>query len=148
MMQSEFFLTGISVRTSNKNSQSQTDIGSLWTRFKSESLINKITEKTSDDLYCVYTEYETDHTGFYTAILGCKVRSLSFISEKFTGILVPGGKYQVYTPTGRFPENIGEAWQQIWKNDVKRAYKADYDIYSANPKSFEETEVKIYVGVY
>jgi predicted transcriptional regulator YdeE len=142
-----FFLEGISVRTTNQNGQSQKDIGALWTRFMNDNLLQKIEDRVSDDTYCVYTDYETDHTGFYIAFIGCKINSLANITGGFTGIIMPAGKYQVYSLSGKFPENVHAAWQEIWNSDVERRYTADFDLYSANAKSFEKTEAKIYVAV-
>jgi len=145
--QPEFRLAGVSVRTTNQNGQSQKDIGALWARVMSDNLLQKIGDKASHDTYCVYTDYETDHTGFYIALIGCKINSLANITEGFTGITMPAGKYQVYTLSGKFPENVHEAWLEIWNSDVERKYTADFDLYSANAKSFEETEVKIYLAI-
>jgi predicted transcriptional regulator YdeE len=143
----EFLIAGISVRTTNQNRQSQKDIGGLWTRFMNENLQLQIHNRTSDDIYCVYTDYETDHTGFYTAVLGCKVNSLTQIPADFVSLTIVPDKYQVYFLTGKFPENIAEAWRFIWDNITDRKYTADFDLYSANAKSFEETEVKIFLAV-
>lgn len=143
----EFAIAGISVRTTNQNGQSQKDIGGLWTRFTNENLLQQIHSRASDDIYCVYTDYETDHTGFYTAILGCKVHSITQIPYGFVGITIVPGKFQVYFLEGKFPQNVGEAWKHIWDNAIDRKYTADFDLYNANAKSFEETEVKIYLSV-
>ncbi|HEY8928115.1 MAG TPA: GyrI-like domain-containing protein [Mucilaginibacter sp.] len=143
----QFYITGISVRTINQGGRSAADIGDLWTRFMSENLIDKIEDKETNDLYCVYTNYETDHTGPYTAILGCKVRSFDNVCEGFARVIVPAGKFQVHSLCGEFPNNIGCAWRQIWDSGVKRTYTADYDLYKSNAKSFAETEAIIYLAV-
>jgi predicted transcriptional regulator YdeE len=78
--QSEFCLAGISVRTTNQNGQSQKDIGDLWSRIMKDNLLKKIKDKASEDTYCVYTDYETDYTGFYIALIGCKLNSLANIT--------------------------------------------------------------------
>jgi predicted transcriptional regulator YdeE len=145
--QKRFYLVGISTRTINNNGQSQNDIGALWTRFISDGLLLQIDSRVSDDIYCVYTDYETDHSGYYTTVLGCKVSSLDDIPQGFTGITIPQGKYRVYYLAGKFPENVQSAWQEIWKSRVERKYTVDFDLYMANPKNFEETEVKICVSV-
>jgi predicted transcriptional regulator YdeE len=145
--QNEFYIVGISVRTTNQNNQSQTDIGGLWARIMQEGLLQQIEDKVSDDIYSVYTDYETDHTGFYTTVMGCKVSTLAHVKEGFTGVTIPQGKYQIYTLTGKFPEKVGEAWQHIWASGIERSYTADYDLYYDDAKSFEETEVKIYLAV-
>lgn len=135
------------MRTTNQNGQSQKDIGALWSRIMKDDLLQKIKDKASDDTYCVYTDYETDHTGYYIALIGCKINSLANITEGFIGMIIPASKYQVYTLSGKFPENVHEAWQEIWASDVERKYSADFDLYGANAKSFEETGVKIYLAV-
>ncbi len=68
-----FQIIGISVRTSNQNDHSQKDIGALWARFTKDNLQDQIPGKLSSDMYCVYTDYETDYNGPYTAVIGCKV---------------------------------------------------------------------------
>jgi len=123
------------------------DIGDLWTRFMGENLAQQIGNKISDDVYCVYTEYETDHTGYYTAVLGCAVNSLDEILNDFTNATIPAGTYKIYSLAGKFPDNISEAWRQIWGEAIARAYTADFDLYTADPKRFEETEAKIYIAI-
>jgi predicted transcriptional regulator YdeE len=101
----------------------------------------------SRTIYCVYTNYETDYTGPYTTVIGCKVKSLDQIPKGLTGITIPAGIYQENILTGKFPEKVHDAWQQIWSSNINRAHTADYDLYAAGAKSFEETEVKIYLAV-
>lgn len=143
----DFQLTGISVWTTNQNSQSDKDIGSLWQKFTEGNLAAQIADKVSDDIYCIYTEYESDHTGFYTAILGCKVSAGSVTPQGFVRIDIPAGHYQVYKPEGKFPDNVANTWRQIWQTAIDRKYTADFDLYKAGAKSFEETEVEIYLAV-
>ena len=145
--QPAFEVAGITVRTINQNGQSKNDMMALWTRFMTDNLKQQIEDRASDDIYCFYTDYESDHTGYYTALLGCKVNSLAHIPDGFSGISIPAAKYQVYSLAGKFPENVHLAWQEIWNSEVNRAYTVDFDLYSANAKSFEETEVKIYLAV-
>ena len=145
--QKEFCIVGVAVRTTNKNNQSQADIGSLWARIMQEGLLEQIENKTTDDIYSVYTGYETDHTGFYTAVIGYRVNSVANVHDGFISIVVPQGKYQLYTLAGTFPEKVAEAWQHIWASNIDRSYTADYDLYCNNAESFEDTEVKIFVAV-
>jgi predicted transcriptional regulator YdeE len=144
--ESGFFVSGIEVRTTNSNGQSQKDIGGLWTKFMTENIADKIPAKLSDDIYCVYTDFETDHTGWYTAVIGCQVSEAGDIADWFTA-LVPEGSYRVYEPRGKFPDCVANTWMQIWQDGIDRAYLADYDLYKAGVKSFEETEVEVHLGV-
>jgi|SRR5579872_7381689 len=145
-VEQSFFLSGIEVRTTNKNGQARTDIGELWTRFISEGVQHKIPGKLSDDVYCIYTDYETDHTGWYTAVIGCRVSEPEIDTGWFSAF-VPKGTYRVYKPEGKFPDCVANTWMQIWKDGPARNYLADYDLYKAGAKSFEETETEIHVGV-
>ena len=143
----EFFVSGIAVKTTNQNGKARKDIGDLWTKFMSESIGEKIAGKLSDDIYCVYTDYESDYMGEYTAVLGYKVDDTFDLNNGFFTALIPAGHYQVYTPQGKFPDSVGNAWMQIWETEIPRKYTADYDCCKAGAKSFEETEVEIYLSV-
>jgi predicted transcriptional regulator YdeE len=142
-----FFIAGLSVRTTNQNGQSQKDIGDLWTRVMNGNILQSIGNKTSGDTYCVYTDYESDHTGFYTALIGCSVGSLDNIPAGLTGLTIARGKYKIYSLAGEFPQNVHEAWVEIWNSGIERAYTADFDLYSGNVKSFDETKAKIYLAI-
>ena len=143
--QDSFFVAGIAVRTTNQDARARKDIGDLWTKFMSENMQSKISDKYSDDLYCVYTDYETDHTGWYTAVIGCRVTDTG--NDGLFIALVPSGNYRVYKPEGKFPDCIGDTWMHIWEDSAGRSYIADYDLYKAGANSFEETETEIYLGM-
>jgi predicted transcriptional regulator YdeE len=134
-----FFVAGLAVRTTNHDGKARMDIGNLWAAFMSENISAKISAKHSDDVYCVYTDYETDHTGWYTAVLGCRVTEAGH-NGMFVA-LVPSGSYRQYEPTGQLPDSINEAWMQIWNESGGRSYVADYDVYRPDGK------VEIYIGV-
>jgi predicted transcriptional regulator YdeE len=139
------FVAGIAVRTTNQDGRAQNDIGNLWAKFMSENIAGQITARLSDDTYCVYTDYENDHTGWYTAVLGCRIESPDDSDGMFTA-LIPKGSYRLYKPSGKFPECVENTWREIWRDCPSRSYIADYDLYKAGANSFETTETEIYVG--
>ena len=139
-------IVGIEVRTTNANGKAMQDIGALWGRFMEEQVAYKIQHKSSDDIFCLYTDYESDHTGFYTAIIGCEVSEVEG-SEGLSIVHIPASKYQVHQLSGKFPEKLNAAWQQIWRNSEDRLYTVDYDLYKPGANSFEEMEVEIFVAV-
>jgi len=141
-----FFVAGISVRTINKDGQADKDIGSLWQTFTQGNMADKLEDKEGNEIYCVYTDYESDYNDYYTAILGCKVSSIEYLPEGFTGKAIPAGKYKVFTPQGKFPASIAETWQHIWQADINRTYTADFDVYDTAGKNFEDIESKVYVA--
>lgn len=142
-----FFLVGISVRTTNQGGQAMKDIAGLWNWFMSEHVLQQIVNRLSDDIYCVYTDYESDKDGFYTAVLGCKVATKDNIPEGLICITVPPGSYNRYVAKGALPQVVGETWHQIWTSDIDRRYMADFDVYGAKAQSPGDAEVEVFVGV-
>lgn len=142
-----FFLKGISVRTTNQNGQSAKDIGVLWGRFMGDNILSQIDSRVSDDIYCIYTDYESDHTGAYTAILGCKVTLLDNVAKGLSTLSVPAASYVKYTAKGRLPDCVAQTWQEVWNSDINRTYIADFDVWGTKAQNPEDAEVEIYVGV-
>jgi predicted transcriptional regulator YdeE len=97
-------------------------------------------------LYSVYFEYETDHMGYYTALLGCKVAPKALIPERFKKIDIPEGEYLIHTLSGEIPKIVGEAWQEIWEFGNNRTYTFDFDRYIRGLGNITP-EVRIYVAV-
>lgn len=143
-----FYIIGLAIRTTNENGTSATDIPKLWERFFAENSIVLIPNKTSNELYCMYTDYESDYTKPYTTILGCKVSSLDEIPEGFTGKQVDGGNYSLITAKGKMADGIVfQEWTKIWNGDLPRAYTADFEIYGDKAQNPDHAEVDIFVAV-
>jgi len=143
----EFKIIGISVRTTNTNNQALKDIGELFGKFMGQNISEMIPNKLTDDIYCVYTEYESDFNGPYTTIIGCKVSSLNDIPAGFIGRTIPESRYQVYKSTGKLSISLGKTWEDIWSSELNRKYAVDFDIYGEKAKDFENGEVETYVSV-
>ncbi|MGI8951375.1 MAG: GyrI-like domain-containing protein [Chitinophagaceae bacterium] len=143
----EFFIAGIWVRTTNANNQSQKNIGELWQRFFSEKISNKINDKESKNIYCVYTDYESDFTGAYTCILGCKVSSLQKNNGEFVCKKIPASSYQVYTSVGKLPDCVIQTWKEIWNSTINRSYLADFDVYNETLQNAEHAEVQTFISI-
>ena len=110
----------------------------------SENLAQQIDGKLSDYIYCVYTDYESDHTGEYTAVLGCKVPDANNIPCDFFTAHIPAGDYHVYKPQGKFPECVANTWREIWQAFINRKVDtADYDpVQSRFQSHLKQTEVE------
>ncbi|MHA4896496.1 GyrI-like domain-containing protein [Pedobacter sp. PWIIR3] len=142
------YIVGISVRTTNENGQSATDIPALWNTFMTNNMAAQIPNKMADDLYCIYTDYELDYTKPYTTILGCQVSSLSNVPEGFTGITIPADNYLPFLAKGKMSDNIVfKEWEKIWKTDIPRSYHADFEIYGAKAQNFDDAEIEIFISV-
>ncbi len=143
----EFKVIGISVRTINKNGQSQNDIGNLWGKFMGQNLIDKVPNKLAHEIYCIYTDYENDFNGQYTTIIGCKVNSFENIPEGLTTWTIPTTKYKVYKSIGKLPECVMMTWTNIWHSDINRKCVADFDVYGQKAQNWEHAEVDTYVSI-
>ncbi len=144
----EFKVIGISVSTTNEGGQSIEDMGALWGKFYSDGISSKIPNKVSEEVYSIYTDYETDYTGKQTAIIGHKVKSLDEIPVGLVGREFKGGKYIKLVAKGEMPDAIVDAWKKVWKEDkeLKRRYTADFEVYGAKPKNGAESEVDVFIA--
>lgn len=144
----QLFITGIAVKTSNKDQQAAGDINRLWERFWSENVGNKIPDKLNEDIYCVYTEYEGDFTQPYTTLIGYSVKNLNNIPEGMKGITIEHGNYMKLTAKGKLSDGIVvNEWSKVWQSDLSRNYKADFEVYGANATDPDHAEIDIFVGV-
>ncbi|OOQ60910.1 GyrI-like domain-containing protein [Mucilaginibacter pedocola] len=142
-----FLVAGITVRTINKPGHADKDIGELWQRFFQDNVAANIPGKLSDDVYCVYSNYESDYTGHYTTTLGCKVESIENLHDGFGGVEVPGGSFHQYQTEGEMPAGVIAAWQHIWTNENARRYTADFEVYPAQPETEGPCMPQIFVAV-
>jgi predicted transcriptional regulator YdeE len=145
----KFSVIGISVRTTNENGQAAQDIPALWQKFMLEESIHKIPNKIDDTIYCIYTDYEKDHTKPYTTILGCKVENLNNIPEGMIGKTFAEALYAKRSPKGNLLKGlVYNEWLQIWNSDLNRTFTADFEVYGEKSQDMENAEVDIFVGIH
>jgi predicted transcriptional regulator YdeE len=142
-----FHIIGIFVRTTNVNNKALKDIGDLFGNFVGQNIMEKIPNKISEDIYCVYTDYESDFNGPYTTIIGCKVSTLNDIPTGLIGKSIPHSKYEVYRSTGKLSISLAKTWEGIWNSELNRRYSADFDIYGEKARDYENAEVDTYVAI-
>ncbi|OXB09792.1 AraC family transcriptional regulator [Flavobacterium plurextorum] len=144
----KFDIIGISVRTTNENGQSAQDIPALWNKFMTEGIQQKIPGKISEEIFCIYTDYEKDHTKPYTTILGCKVESLDFVPENMVGKTVEAADYEKIIAEGNLTEGIVyNKWLEIWNSDLDRIFTADFEVYGEKVQDPKNAEVDIYIAI-
>ncbi|MFT3704419.1 MAG: effector binding domain-containing protein [Agriterribacter sp.] len=143
-----FSIIGIAIRTTNENEQSSIDIPALWNRFLSENIMEQISNKIDHTVYCIYTDYEKDHTKPYTTLLGCKVSSLHEIPKGLTGKLVEGGRYEIFTTHGSLADGIVyNEWLKIWDAGIERIYTSDFEVYDERAQDPTNATVDIFIAV-
>jgi predicted transcriptional regulator YdeE len=123
----KFNIIGIYVRTTNEDGQAGNDIPVLWNKFITEAIADKIPNKIDNSIFCIYTEYEKDHTKPYTTILGCRVESLDIIPNGMIGKTFDEATYKKYMAKGNMLQGmVFDAWTKIWNSDLQRTFTADF----------------------
>lgn len=137
-------IVGVAVETTNQGGQAMKDLGILWERFFKENVAQQVSNKVSDCIYSIYTDYESDYTGRYTTIIGVEVDTLENIPAGLVGRTFEGGNFLKYEAIGEMPQAVGEMWGEIWAQDkdLNRLYTYDYEVYGENEKG-----VNIYIAV-
>jgi predicted transcriptional regulator YdeE len=143
-----FKVIGISVRTTNENDQAAKEIADLWGKFMSENVLDAIPNKIDNTVYSIYTDYESDHTKPYTALLGCKVKSLDNIPNGLTGKLFDGGDYVRLSAKGDLMKGlIVSKWAEIWKMDIERAFDTDFEVFGEKAQNPADAEIDFLISV-
>lgn len=119
---------GIHARVSNAELNK---LGDLWRRFHQSGDHSIVAARLSDMHYCVYCEYEGDHTQPYTVVIGCEVAEGTPQAEGLKVVGVEAGRFAVYTRPYEQPNPVFATWEEIWATPLDRRYQADYDRYGA-----------------
>ncbi|MBB4916259.1 GyrI-like domain-containing protein [Streptosporangium saharense] len=135
---SELLVVGHAVRTSNAEEmeQGRGRLGPLWARASVPGAFAHVPGRIDENLYAVLTDYESDHHGSYTQIVGVAVRSAAALPEGMVAVRVPGVQALKVEARGPMPGAIVEAWQQVWKHTESggspaRAFTTDLEIHHA-----------------
>lgn len=90
------------------------------------------------DIYAVYSNYSSNHSGNYDLLIGTETAELP------NSIALENCQYMEIPVEGNSIDNVGKAWQKIWSNsdiEAKRAYQTDYEKYS------QDGSIKIYLSI-
>jgi predicted transcriptional regulator YdeE len=139
-------IMGIEIRTTNDKGVAFQEIPLHWNTFFEQSIMDKIPNKASGDIYGVYTQFENEgqnNNGTYSFIIGVEVSALEQIPEQFVLTAIPKSSYQVFEVATGHPERVGGKWQEIWEHSFKnkRTFVSDYELYRASG------EIEIYIGI-
>ena len=110
-------ISGIATRTTNKR-ESNPDTASipgLWSRFYAENIGGQVSGgNASNTVYGVYTDYESDHTGAYTLIIGKESNTEASDHGELVAKKLPAGEYLKFERAGKLPDAVIETWKEIW----------------------------------
>jgi predicted transcriptional regulator YdeE len=124
-----FYVAGHSVRTNNHK------ISEAWGAFMQNNPAHLLPKKLGDEIYAVYTDYESDQNGDYTLLIGYKVESTANLPAEVTALEVPSGNYAVFTSDqGPLTEIVPALWKTIWSLTPEqlngtRSFKTDFELY-------------------
>lgn len=151
-----FKLIGLSVVTNNADEQNPATakIGPLVAQYMAENVASRIPNRENPGvMFSVYTDYESDHQGNYTYLIGEEVSSFEDVPSDLHCIIVPTGQYQRFTThAGKIPDVIIQAWQTIWGMSKEalggaRRYIADFEIYDHRAADPMNAVADIYIGI-
>jgi predicted transcriptional regulator YdeE len=149
-----FTVVGIMGRTINAKEMTPAGvIGKLWGRLMQENLLAKIPYRADENIIAVYTDYASDHNGYYTYILGAKVNRDSEIPAGMVATKVVAGKYADFTSErGPASRVVPETWQKI--NSLPknvpggdRTYQSDFEMYDQRARNPQNAIVDVFVGI-
>jgi predicted transcriptional regulator YdeE len=141
-----FIVSGLNDRTKNQDEfkADTAKLPKLWERFHSENLANQMPDQKFDlPIYGVYSDYDSDYTGFYTVTAGMENNNTN---EKFNSVRVKEGHYLVFPNNGPLPQAIIEIWQNIWQyfvihTEIIRSYRTDFEKYLSTE------QCAVYIGI-
>jgi predicted transcriptional regulator YdeE len=144
-----FQLIGLSLKhqTTNINGQSAIDCGNLWQEFEKTNCAALIPAKLSANIFAVYHNYEGDHTQPYSYFIGCEVQPGTEVPNELTELMIPAGLYKQITVKGNMPDCVAKGWEEIWKSNINRAYRPDFEVYDERSRDWQNAEVGIYLSV-
>jgi predicted transcriptional regulator YdeE len=129
---SPFVMAGIEAHTSNEREMSgEGVIAGMWGRFMGEGIFPKIPNRAGESIIALYTDYESDHHGFYTFVLGPRVSSFSELPKGMITRQVPASTYAVFAvPQGPPEKVVVETWKEILADaTLVRSYTTDFESY-------------------
>lgn len=120
-------------------------IGDLWTRFFEESVYAGIESKKGITTIGLYDQYESDVNGAYDITVCTEVTKVGEFPKECVVKHIPAGKYAKFKVKGHMQEAVAKFWMELWKMDLKRSYKADFEEYVGGTP--EEAEIDIYIAL-
>ncbi|WP_131737627.1 GyrI-like domain-containing protein [Actinomadura roseirufa] len=128
----EILVVGRAVRTTNEAEAdpSRGLLAGLWARAGAPGAFDHVGSRKDARLYAVLTDYESDHHGAYTQIVGVAVSDLADLPEGLVVVRVPAARCLRLEARGPMPGALIDAWQVAWDHtDPPRAFTTDLEIH-------------------
>ncbi|MEZ0076957.1 GyrI-like domain-containing protein [Planotetraspora sp. GP83] len=132
----EVLVVGYAVRTTNaaEADPSRARLPALWARAGAPGAFAHVPGRVDENLYAVLTDYESDHHGAYTEVVGVAVHTAARLPEGMVAVRAPGVPALMLEARGPMPGALVEAWQYVWKHTESggapaRAFTTDLEIH-------------------
>jgi predicted transcriptional regulator YdeE len=124
-------ITGITLRTDNSEA-GLAKIQQHWGEFFKQGIQQKIGVGQGAPICEAYFDYESDASGPYTLLLGCRVSpSMPPPGDGLTTRSFPAARYAKFHMND--PNGSLAGWQHIWtRKDLDRLYACDFEIIGAD----------------
>ncbi|MEN8077212.1 GyrI-like domain-containing protein [Clostridioides difficile] len=136
----EKIVVGVSAITSNDDPKMGQVIGGLWEKLYQGGVNELIKNKKNEYAIGLYSDYENNK---YCVTVGNEISRLE--NEELTVKKIPAGKYAKFSIEGHMQRAVGEAWNKIWKMDLDRSYKADFEEYLNS--DYNNAKIDIYISL-
>lgn len=137
-------VAGLSARTSNADEKMNIVIGGLWERFYHEGIYASIPGQINEKTLGIYTDYTGKEREGYTVLAACEVCEAPD-NAQLAVRKIPAGRYAKFMAKGKLPAAAAQAWQEIWKMDLPRAFICDFEEYQNSDS--DHAEIHIYIGL-
>ncbi|MGN9845563.1 GyrI-like domain-containing protein [Nonomuraea sp. H19] len=132
----ELTVVGFAIRTTNADEMdpARAKLPTLWQRAGAPGAFAHVPGRVDENLYAVLTDYESDHNGAYTEIVGIAVRTVPRLPEGMVAVRVPAAQVLKVQARGQLPQALAEAWQQVRKHTESggtpsRAFTTDLEVH-------------------
>jgi predicted transcriptional regulator YdeE len=136
----EKIVVGVSIATSNEDSEMSEKISKLWTDLYQGGIHEKIKNKQNDHAIGLYSDYSADG---YLVTAGNEVSKSE--NSGLTTKTIPAGKYAKFSVHGDMVQAVAEAWQTIWGMDLDRSFTGDFEEYLNN--DWENADIDIFIAL-
>ncbi|WP_163991280.1 GyrI-like domain-containing protein [Pyxidicoccus caerfyrddinensis] len=141
----DLVIIGPALRTSPE--QAGQDIPHFWQRFMREHLPAR---KDARDVYAVYCDYESDHRGPYTLVIGTRAPAEAPVPDGLRRVVIPRGEYARFMARGDPARALWATWAHVWEAWERRAerrYVADFERYEVAAMARGVLEAEVLVGL-
>lgn len=133
-------VVGVSAITSNADPKMHEVIGGLWEKLYQGGINAKIKNKINEYAIGLYSDYSDDQ---YCVTAGNEVSKVE--NDEFTVKIIPAGTYARFSLHGHMEKVVAEAWDEIWKMDLKRSFTGDFEEYLNS--DWENADINIYIAL-